>query len=265
MKGGDLKTLLQMAPRLLVATLLIAGGLMLVNDAAAQRPRVGSSRRSNASASGPDLSIGRLVVTRLSGRQASLGIFLRKRGQGQVEDDVTINWVQGSQRDRLWRGRGRFMGTRDGFQLQRTVTLPRNTQTGRLEVTVGSRSRDRQFGNNVKTISFKNKSDLGFSGRPTINQRVGGRPNREFSIPVHNSGGIALNGCKIEFKVTERGATRTINKSVPRLGPGKKTKVKVPYHYVDSRNPRHNKIEASIKCGNKDIVPANNGHRSKLK
>lgn len=210
-----------------------------------------------APAGGPDLSVRDAELAGFEGRRARLNVFLRQPGAGQTQDQVTVYWVEGNRKERLWQGQSRFSGSRDGFMHQVEIDLPeRRSEDGHLEVVAGEERRDPNFGNNVKRVQLSG-GDLAFEGRPEITQRAGGNPNREVRIVVKNRGPGTVQGCKVELNLAEQGPARKTDHSLPALRPGAEHSVSQRYHYRESGNRAHNSLMARIVCA-RDPVPGNN-------
>jgi hypothetical protein len=242
--------------------MLIGAGLLAASPSFAQvlpgQPKKVQPNIPQAAApKGPDLSVRNVQLAGLEGRRARLNVFLAQPGSGQHQDKVTIFWVEGARRQKLWEGSSRFSSSRTGFQTEVSVDLPANRGNGRIEVVAGERDADPNWDNNVKVLELGG-GDLQFAGRPEVEQIVGGNPNRKLKFEVVNQGPSAIGrGCKVEITID---GGRPTNVNLPELRPRQKHPVVHAFSHSGAPKP----AQARIVCGD-DPVQGNNTARTNVR
>lgn len=250
----------------------LAALLSFGSPAPAQLPGLGDKvktsdigkKKARLPAGGPDLSVRDAKIAGLDGNRLRLDVFLGQRGSGHHQDEVAVFWVEGGRRTKLWDGRTRFAGTRLGYKHQVTVDLPARRGNGHIEVVAGDRRKDPRWDNNVKRVELGG-ADLGFHGRPEIEQVIGGNPNRVLRLTVRNNGpGAAPRGCRVDLEIAEQGRPKRVRFDLPALRPGQTHVVQQRYHYRSSRGRGHNSAKAQIVCRG-DLVGGNNTKQVRLR
>lgn len=156
---------------------------------------------------------------------------------------------------------------RGGAGLTRTVPidLPADPAAGHVVFVALDRdaARDDAPADNVATVSLAGP-DLSIVGRPVIEQRIGGNPNRRLRLTVTNSGFRRSAGASAEIVLALAAPDGTVtttrtNVAIPDLAPGQSHELVIPYHYRASGST----CRVTVRCPG-DILPTNDSRTTTL-
>lgn len=242
--------------RFLILALATAAVALIASSAQAKpkftvRKGVNLNKKPAAASSGPStLKVETFQVKRVTWPKVELTFGGVESRGGRVEEQITVWFVDGARRHNLFRRKVKFTNQRGGFPTAFSVDLNgKAVHRGHLEVTIDACKARPQC---KKTLNLRG-GDLVVDGRPAY-RSIG--TEKELQFDIKNAGPNTAGACQAVLEIDGRAVAR---QQVGSLRRDAKQQVKFRY------NRRFKDKDAKVKLTCRDLAPANNERRLRLR